>query len=265
MTTVIEKDAERPEASDGTATASEKTLLVLEAAFAHARFSDVVQAAGPSQTATHRILTTLPDRGFVALTPDGSYLPGSRLLARAGAALARIDISGIAQPYVDRLVAQVRCTVHVSVANGDEVMYLIRTDPDKPYQMPSRVGLTIPMHSSAIGKTILASYTDGQVRALVTRTGLQARTHRTITTLARLGRALEDVRHQGYALDIEENLPGIHCVAAPIRDHAGRVRYGISVSALSLEHTADEIEAMAVHAVRAAEDISVALGWRAAG
>ncbi|WP_432483231.1 IclR family transcriptional regulator [Kineococcus esterisolvens] len=240
--------------------ASEKTLLVLEAALQHHRFTDVVAATGLTKTTTHRILATLADRQFVVVSADGSYLPGPKLLSMAGQALQRIDISAIAQPFVDELVARVHCTVHVGVANADEIVYLIRADSDKPYRMPSRVGHAIPLHTSGIGKVVLAGLTDDGVERYAARTGLPARTVNTLTTVEALAAEIAGVRRQGYALDREENVPGVGCVAAPVHDHTGTVRYGLSISTLTLEHSLDQIEAMAAEAVATADRLSAALG-----
>ena len=246
--------------SASAANASEKTLLVLEAVLHHSRFTDVVEATGLAKATTHRILTTLVNRQFVALAPDGSYLPGPKVLALAGRALQRIDISTIAQPFVDALVEEVGCTVHVGVVNGDEIVYLIRADSDKPYRMPSRVGLAIPLHTSGIGKVVLSDYTDDGLVHYAARTGLPGRTPNTITTLEALRAEAALVRGLGYALDREENEPGITCVAAPVRDHTGRARYGISASTLTIEHTPAQVEAMAPAVVAAAARLSAALG-----
>ena len=250
------------EAPASASTASEKTLLVLEAALTHSRFTEVVEATGLAKATAHRILATLVDRQFVTVDHDGSYLPGPKVLSLAGRALARIDISAIAKPFVDELVTKSHCTVHLGVVNGDEIIYLIRADSDKPYLMPSRVGLAIPMHSTGIGKVVLSDYTDDELERYVARAGLPRRTAHTITTLAALRTEIADVRRRGYALDREENVPGLGCVAAPVRDLTGTVKYGISVSTLTLEHTVEQIEAMAPLAVQTADRISAALGYR---
>lgn len=242
------------------ASASEKTLLVLEAALTHSRFTEVVEATGLAKATTHRIIGTLVDRQFVTVDGDGSYLPGPKILSLAGRALKRIDISAIARPFVDELVTKSHCTVHLGVVNGDEIIYLIRADPDKPYVMPSRVGLAVPMHSTGIGKVVLADRADEEIERFVTRAGLPPRTDQTITSLDGLRTEIDGVRRLGYALDREENVPGLSCVAAPIRDLTGTVKYGISISTLTLEHTQAQIEAMAPMAIETADKISAALG-----
>ena len=95
------------------------------------------------------------------------------------------------------------------------------------------------------------------------RAGLGARTEHTITSLEGLRTEIADVRRLGYALDRQENVIGLGCVAAPIRDHTGTVKYGISISTLLIEHTAGQIKAMSGMAVATADKISTALGYRA--
>ncbi len=244
------------------ASASEKTLLVLEAALTHSRFTEVVEATELAKATTHRILGTLVDRQFVTTDGDGNYLPGPKILSLAGMALQSIDISAIARPFVDELVARSHCTVHLGVVNGDEIIYLIRADSDRPYVMPSRVGLAIPMHCTGIGKVVLSSRTNDELECFVARAGLQARTEHTITSLEGLRTEIADVRRFGYALDREENVPGLGCIAAPIRDHTGTVKYGVSMTTLLIEHTLEQIEGMSSMVVGTADKISAALGYR---
>lgn len=243
--------------------ASEKTLLVLEAALTHSRFTEVVKATGLAKATTHRILATLIDRQFVTVDAYGNYQPGPKILSLAGIALQRIDISAVARPFIDELVATSHCTIHLGVVNGDEIIYLVRADSDRPYVMPSRVGLSVPMHSTGIGKVVLASRSDEDLNRFVDRAGLPALTPHTITSLEGLRADIGSVRLKGYALDREENVPGLGCVAAPIRDHTGTVKYGISVSTLLIEHTLEQIEAMSAMALATGDKISAALGYRA--
>lgn len=250
----------QPRAGSGS-NAIEKTLLVLEAIINNTRFTDVVEATGLAKATTHRILSTLVDSRFVTLDSDGSYLPGPKILSLAGRALASIDISAIAQPFVDELVGDVKSTVHVGVVNGDEIVYLIRSDSHKPYQMPSRVGHSIPMHSSGIGKVVLGDRTDEEVKNFVVRAGLHERTKNTITTLEGLLAELAKVREQGYALDNQENELGVACVAAPIHDHTGTIKYGVSISTITLEHTIEQVEAMSATVIATARKISASLGY----
>ncbi|MDQ0823130.1 DNA-binding IclR family transcriptional regulator [Arthrobacter sp. V4I6] len=248
-----------PPASPST---SEKTLIVLAAALEHARFSEVVSATGFPKATVHRIISTLVERQFVTVDPHGNFLPGPSILAMAGKALERIDISSIAQPFVDALVEAIHCTVHMGAISGDSVVYIMRRDSDKPYTMPSRVGHSVPLHTTGIGKAILATYDDEKVDQIMRRAGMPRLTDATIISLDEFKMELQDVRRRGIARDREENVPGIACIAAPVHDHTGVVRYGLSISTLTIEHSEEQIEAMADDLLTAAAAISNALGYR---
>ncbi|MFE5311238.1 IclR family transcriptional regulator [Isoptericola sp. NPDC056573] len=241
-------------------TASEKTLMVLEAAMTHGRFSEIVAAVDLPKATVHRILATLVDRDFIRVADGGTHVPGPKILSLAGAAYERVDVSTIVQPYVDDLVRRVQCTVHVGVRSGDEIIYLVRTDSDKPYRMPSRVGASIPLHTSAIGKSILARLDDDAVERFVNRAGLPRRTARSLATLEDLRAELADIRRDGYAFDREENVPGVVCIGTAVRDHSGHSNYGLSISSLALEHTEGQLTAMADDLHKTAADITHALG-----
>ena len=243
-------------------TASDKTLLVLEAVMTHSRFTDVVVATGLAKASVHRITRTLAEHGFITIGADGQYLPGPKALSLAGRAFEHIDISALAQPVVDELVAATGCTIHVGALNGLEAIYVARQDSEKPYRMPSRIGKSIWLHSTGIGKVLMAQFSDAQVQHYITQAGLGVRTPHTITDPDKLRAELRTVREQGFAIDDEENEPGIRCVSAGIQDHTGRTNYGISISTLTLEHTPEQVRAMAPLAIEAAAKLSEALGYR---
>lgn len=240
--------------------ASHKTLGVLEAALLNERFTDIVDAAGLPKSTVHRILATLVEEGFISGDADNGYRAGPRFMTLAGRALSGLDISQLAQPVVDRLVAAVNCTVHVGAVSGDEMVYVIRTDSSKPYRMRSRVGSANPMHSTGMGKAVLAHWSQEQVAGYAARTGLPARTAATITSVDELTEALADIRAKGYALDLGENEVGTVCVSAPIFDHAGRITHGLSISSIALDHPERSIESLAPDAMAAADEISRMLG-----
>lgn len=240
--------------------ASEKTLRVLEAAILHPRFTDIVDESGLAKATVHRILATLVEQEFITGDSERGFQPGARFLGLAGRAISHLDISSIIEPIVEGLVRDVDCTIHVGVVNGYEMVYVLRKDSSKPYRMASRVGLSMPMHCSGMGKAVLASWSGAQVDRLIDAVGLPERTPDTITDPALLHEELARVAQRGYALDLGENERGTVCVSAPIRDHLGRSTYGLSISSIALEHPGSSIEQFAPQAIAAAEAVSRVLG-----
>lgn len=242
--------------------ASEKTIVVLEAALTNRRFTDVVAATGLARTSVHRILRTLSERGYLAVDEDGEYLPGPRALAVAARAFERVDISRLVQPVIAALVGRTDCTVHVGALVGEEVIYVARGESRKPYRMPSRIGRAIALHSTSMGKALLAGGPDDQLQRYLQSPGLLPRTPHTIIDRRNFRAELKRVQEAGFAVDDEENEPGIRCVGAAIFDHTGTASYAISVSTLALEHSLESLGRFAEPVLEAAGQISEMLGHR---
>lgn len=243
-----------------TDTAVEKTLAVLEALADHTRITDIARVTGLPKSTVHRLLATMVERGFAVPTSDG-YLTGPRVLALAGKVLRPVDTVERARPFLRSLQESTGCTVHLAVLFGDELVYVDKIEANKPYRMASRLGMSLPTHGTAIGKAVLASLSPAELEAFLGRVGLPGRTPRTITSAPRLKAQLTRVRRSRFALDDEENEVGVRCVGAAVRDHAGVVIGGLSASSLAMEHSLPELIALGPRVVRAADEVSAALGW----
>lgn len=241
-------------------TAADKTLTVLQAAIENERFSDIVAATGFAKATVHRILQTLLDYEFVFLTSDGRYAPGATALRLASRAFDSIDISEIADPVLSRLAEKTGYTVHVGALNVDEAIYVAKRNGSTPYEIPSIIGKRLPLHATAIGKCLLAGMEPDQLSRVVEQAGLPALTPNTITSVGDLQQELAVVRTRGYSFDDEENVPGIRCIGAPIFDHSGVARYGLSLTSLAMEKSLKQVENFAPAVTEAAEEISRALG-----
>ncbi|GIH98678.1 IclR family transcriptional regulator [Planobispora takensis] len=238
----------------------DKALAVLEALAEHHRVTDIAAATGVSKSTVHRILQSLVDWGFARADGNGGYEPGPRILTLAGRVMNRFDPARQASGALGALHEKIGYTTHFAIRSGDEAVYVDKLEGRRPYQMPSRVGMSLRLHCTAIGKAILAQLPAEEVRAICGRTGLPAPTPNTITTVDGLLAHLTEVRARGYAFDEEENLPEILCVGAPVFDHTGHVLGGISVSALKMDMTPQELERLAPEVVAAAREVSAALG-----
>ncbi|NYI06609.1 IclR family transcriptional regulator [Allostreptomyces psammosilenae] len=246
--------------TNGGGNAIDKALAVLEALAEHSRVTDIAVATGLPKSTVHRILQTLIDRHYALYAGDGHYTAGPRILTLAGKVLGRFNPAQHVEGALRRLRDATGYTVHFALLDGDEAVYAAKLEGSRPYQMPSRVGKGIRLHSTGIGKAVLAQMADEEVTELTARTGLQARTPHTITDPAALLDHLATVRARGYALDEQENENGIRCIAAPVFGHTGAVIGGVSVSTLSLEPWKPPIERLAPQVIAAAQEISGLLG-----
>jgi IclR family transcriptional regulator, acetate operon repressor len=239
-------------------TAIEKLVAVLEALPEHDRVKNLSEATGLPPSTTHRIVNQLAELGWVHAS-DRSYAPGPRLLSLVRRIDADSALARIASDAVRRLSAHTGYTVHFGVQHGDVAVYAIKKEGRRAYLMRSRVGDQLPLHCTAIGKAILASLPEAQMRQIAERTGLPAATTNTITQVEALIKHLAQVRHRGWALDDEENEEHTRCVGAAVFDSTGRVVGGISLSALVFDMPLDVAQHLAGTVVATAKEISAAL------
>jgi IclR family acetate operon transcriptional repressor len=244
--------------------AVERTLSVLEALGRPRPLADIAERTGLPKPTVHRILQVLVARGFARDAEDGVYAAGPRVLTVAGEALAELDLAGLARPTLTALQRSVGGTVHLALRNGDEAVYVEKIESGEPYRMASRIGLPLRLHSTAIGKAILAFLPEPELVDVLARIPLERQTASTFVTEETLRAELARVRSRGYAIDDEENEEGVRCVAAPLVDHQGRVAGGISVSSLVYVRSLAEARRIAPEVVRAAAELSAQLGARAA-
>lgn len=247
-------------ASDPPLSALLKGLSVLEAVMSNERLSDLSRATGLSYSTVHRILSDLGEGGWVYQDEDRHYHPGPKMHAIAG--LLRDDAKIVlqARPHLERLREATGMTVHLGVVHADEVVYAAKLDGHGSYRMLSRVGGSVPLHSTSIGKSVLARLGDDEVKQIIQRTGLRAITPGTHRTLGSLLADLEATRRRGWAIDEGENEVGLRCVGACILDAGGRPIGGVSVSALEFEMPVSRINSFAAHVTEAARGISASLG-----
>jgi DNA-binding IclR family transcriptional regulator len=178
-----------------------------------------------------RILATLESAGLVAKDGrTGKYRLGLKILELAGRVLSRYDLRTVAGPYMEELARTSGEIIHLSIRDGDQIVYLDKKGQGQVLTVATRIGGRHPAYASAMGKVLLAGMPPEESEALIGSSPRVALTPHTITDAAVLAEELARVRSAGYALDNEESFPGISCVAAPIRDRSGRVVAAISVT-----------------------------------
>lgn len=194
------------------------------------RLADIVELSGLSKPTAHRLLTTLRRHGFVEMESDSStYRLGPKVLELGAQYYSGMSLQKRALPFLREVSVETDATVHLGVRDGDHVVYIDKIDSTQAIRLASRVGQRADLHCTAMGKAILAYSEDALLDGLV-RSELPPHTGRTITDPELLRKAIARVRREGYALDDQENEPGVRCIAAPVFDSGGCVVAAISVS-----------------------------------
>jgi len=208
----------------------------------------------------YRYVATLCEEGW--LKRDGNtfrYQLGWKTLKVAGAALQDLELRNIARPFLRQLAEQSQLTVHLAILTGDSILYIDKVESDSPIQMRSRLGMTAPCYCTAMGKAMLAAMEPCRVRGLL-QDPLVARTANTIADLDAMQSHLDSIRHSGFAIDNEENEPGIGCIGAAIFNYEDQVIGGVSVSALIQLLDETTIQQLSERVRQVARSISQSMG-----
>jgi DNA-binding IclR family transcriptional regulator len=219
------------------------------------------QQVGIHKSTVSRLLSTLRKEGFVDQNPDtGKWWLGLGLLDLAGAVLERMDLRKVALIPLRNLAAQTQETVNITVLDGNECVNIENISSPKSIQHAGRLGRRTPLHCTSTGKAFLAFLTTEERDVLLSSTLLPC-TENSIVDRRALEQALEHVREQGYAITHEEYEEGLSAVAAPIRDHTGRVVATVSISGPSYRMGPDQIEKFVEPLKDIAHNISTQLGY----
>jgi IclR family transcriptional regulator, KDG regulon repressor len=207
----------------------DRALDVLDAFGSKHEFgvSEMARTLGLPKSATHRILSTLAERGFLEQGANHRYRLGLKVLELGNACRLRMELTSVAQPILHSLSVETNCNSHLAKLDGIEVVDLLRTEYPAPFRISRTAMLRRPAHCTALGKALLA-FSEPRVVADVVAAGLPRLTRYTITLPERYLAELERVRRRGYAVDNEEFYAGRRCLAAPVFDEHGRVIAAIS-------------------------------------
>lgn len=197
---------------------TEKSLKVIDELNRRngARVTTLANELDMGKSAVHNHLSTLEEHGYVV--KDGNtYRLSLRFLDIGGQLRSEMDIYKVAEPHVEALAEESGELVHLVVEENGEGVYLCRAKGDQAVDLDTYVGCRHPMHSSAFGKAILSQLPTERVDEIIDQHGLPRVTPETITDRDALFEALERTRERGFAVDGEERLEGLRCIAAPIR------------------------------------------------
>jgi IclR family transcriptional regulator, acetate operon repressor len=220
-------------------------------------FTGLSATTGLAKSTTSRLLLALERNGLVRRDDHGRFLPGEMFVSFAWRGGAEAGLVAVAQPFLERLGQATGETINLGVASHGLVEQIAQVDSTFLIGGTNWVGMSVPLHCSALGKVLLACGT-----AQLPPGPLERRTAKTITTEPALRADLASVRARGYAVTDEELEPGLVAVAAPIYGCDGTVVAALSVSAPASRMTRDGLAAAAAHCVEEAAGLSAVLGYR---
>lgn len=207
------------------------------------------------RTTIYRIVNTLQGHDMVRRDDTGAYHLGRRLLSLAShvaTGVSEIDLAAFAQPFLDKLSAEIGEGSKLSVIDQDGILVLAAAQGRRQYALTVAPGQRMPVHAGAASKMLLAHLPPEELAAWLAKP-LIAYTPKSLTDPKRLMTELTRIKRLGWAQDRGENAPSIQAFAAPVCDKAGRVVAAISIPYLAGAEASrmEEIRLAAIDAARA--------------
>lgn len=220
---------------------------------------EAVTVTGSAKSTAFRLLDTLQEAGLVERMPAGGYRPGAESVRWGLLLLGRLDVPNVAAEDLRALWLETGETVGLAMLSGKTIVLTEILESTSPFRMAELPGTVIAPHSSALGYAIVAHLPSGRTDDVLGPAPYRPITANSPTTLADVGKRLDQVRGDGYALDIEESAIGVACVAAAVFKR-GQVAGGISIAGprvrMSDQRLADLGQRVAVVAARVSRRLS---------
>jgi IclR family acetate operon transcriptional repressor len=213
----------------------DRGLTILEA---------VARSAGPiplgeltkvldiDRSSVFRLAGTLKRRGFLTY-PAGrkDYILGPSLWRLAHQYDWGKMLIKVSHEQLKALASETKETAQLAVREGNHSFFIDSAAADQVISISGRIGESTPLHCTAHGKALIADLDAEELEVILGKARFQSYTNRTITSVKQLAKICSETRARGYAIDDEEYIEGVRCVAAPVRAEDGQILGAIGISA----------------------------------
>ncbi|WP_319519372.1 IclR family transcriptional regulator [uncultured Martelella sp.] len=221
----------------------------------------IVSKTGLAKSSVYTLLQTLEEIGFVRRLQGGSrFALGFGLFEMGTLAVSKVSIRDHAIAHLRELSFKERVTCHLGALDGNEAVYLLKVDPQDSILINSWEGKRLSLHRSAMGKILLAWLADARRNELLATMDFSSATTHTIIDRIVFEKHLKVVKARKWAMDDEEDIAGIRCLAVPIFSSDRSVHYSLSLSSMASRIPDERIDELCAGLLTTAQRISQELG-----
>ena len=254
--------------SESTSTAVERALSMLELVSESTNGltnSDLSRRLKIPKSSASYILRVLENRAYLSRAEGGKYRLGLKIMDLTGSALPQQDVREIAKPVMAEFLRKTHLPeAHIAVLDNGRAVYVEKAEGEKSFiKMDIWVGHRLPVHTTAIGKVLVAYLPDDEILAILKLRGMEKKTKRSIIDPQKFLREATRVRKYGFAVDDEENAAGVRCIAAPIFDVSGKVVATLGTSSIIMHIDEAHMPKIVDLIKKAAAKVSLGMGFSA--
>ena len=224
--------------------------------------SEIARRLGTNNATITRCCHTLAYLGYVTKDSRKRWHLTPKVLSLGYATVSSLGWRQTARHYLEELSERSGETTNLSVLEEGEIIYICRVNTSRILPYDIRLGTTLPVHCTSMGKALLAFRSREKIESVMDALDFVALTHNTITSRKRLLEDLETVRHKGYAVNDEELSVGLRSVAAPVLDAQGWSMAALNIAVSTTRMSREELESrLAPMVMSTARDIEAAMSF----
>lgn len=225
--------------------------------------SDLSEELDVGLSTVYRLTNTLIEESLLYRDPvSKKFRLGSFILNMGHTIITSYDICELSPPILEKLVTDTGETVHLSIIDQNETVYLQKFECPNYVNIFTHVGKRNPIHCTSSGQIILAYQSEKKINNII-ENGLTPYSAYTITDPPKFKERLEHIRKQGFTFNIDEMNLGVSAVAAPVKTRTGHVEYAVSIAGPSSRISPARLQTLSRSVVRAADELTQKLKeWR---
>lgn len=247
----------------------ERGLRILETVSAFSGASSLAETArrtGLHRSTTHHLLQALVAMGYLHQDPTTrGYEPAAKLFRLTGRTWTPEQMGEIAQPFLAELGRRCQEGTSFAVYRDGIVTIAAKRDADSPVRVVQDVGARRPIYATAVGKAILPWLSPDEISSLLDGVEFEPMTPRTLVSREALMTEMERIRTHGCAIDDEEHILGIRCIAAPVFGYAGHVVGSLCALGPKSRMTRQKLRGLRGPVTELAGTLSERFGWQPKG
>jgi DNA-binding IclR family transcriptional regulator len=226
------------------------------------KLTEISERLDLNKSTVHGIISTLKYHGFISQDEETQkYKLGIRFIGFGDLVVNSMNIRNAAVPVIIDVCDRIEETVHMAMLDGADVVWIEKSECNKSIKTSTTIGARLPAYTTADGKIIICYQNKDKIKAYLPKR-IPKHTINTITNKSEFIKKLEEMKKNGYAIDNEEYVEGIKCVAAPVFDHDGKVRFSLSTTGPAFRMTEEKIKEITAIIKEAANEISRRIGYK---
>ena len=212
--------------------------------------------AGINKSTALRLLAHLEGEKYLRRDERGGYSLGPKFLRLGSDYNVQAPLREMARESLWELWRVTQETVNLALLDGFDVVYIDCLESPHDLRLVSNVGMRAVLYRTALGKALLAFQPAEQCERLIKSLRFETFTPHTITSAFELDRELNSIRQSGFAVDNEESVVGLRCIAAPILDTREIAVAAISISGPTSRITPQKTPTLGEAVKAAAREVS---------